>query len=103
MVIFGDLYYLFCNGQGHYIHFYKNKYYKLTPILIQFFSTTPMQASVSEWNSLLCYLLLLIILLSLKEKVCYILHSNPIYSTIALFAPPFPQSYRVLVLELQAR
>ena len=37
-----------------------------------------MQASVSDWNNLLLYLLL-IKLLSLKVKVCYILHSIQSY------------------------
>ena len=50
-----------------------------------------MQASVSEWNNLLCYLLL-IILLSVKIKVCYILLFSSIYSAIAPFAPSLPQS-----------
>ena len=40
---------------GHYIHFYKNKYNKLTPILLIHLFWSPMQASVSEWNNLLCY------------------------------------------------
>ena len=42
------------NGQW-YIHFYKNKYNKLTPILLIHLFRSPMQASVSEWNNLLCY------------------------------------------------
>ena len=40
---------------GHYIHFYKNKYNKLTPILLIHLFRPPMQASVSEWNNPLCY------------------------------------------------
>ena len=61
-----------------------------------------MQASVSGWNNLLCYLLL-ILLLSLKVKVCYILHSSPIHSAIAVFAlTPSPNPIKSLALELQA-
>ena len=42
-------------ANGHYIHFYKNKYNKLTPILLIHLFRPPMKASVSEWNKLLCY------------------------------------------------
>ena len=48
-----------------------------------------MQVSVSEWKNLFCYLLL-IILLSLKVKMCYVLHSSPIHSAIAPFTPASP-------------
>ena len=40
---------------GHYIHFYKNKYNKLTPVLLIHLFRPPIQASVSEWNNLFCY------------------------------------------------
>ena len=40
---------------GHYIHFYKNKYNKLTPILLIHLFWPPMEARVSEWNNLLRY------------------------------------------------
>ena len=39
---------------GHYIHFYKNKYNNVTPILLIHLFWSPMEASVSEWNNLLC-------------------------------------------------
>ena len=68
----------------------------------------------TEWNNLLCYLPLIdndIVVRYLKMKVCW-LHSAfqscntvPTYSFshCTLCSSPLPQSYRVLVLELQAR
>ena len=59
---------------GHYIHFYKNKYNKLTPILLIHLFQHPMQASVegTEWNNLMhCYLLLTFCILQLKTLRTY--------------------------------
>ena len=54
--ILGDSYlYISVMVNGHYIHFYKKKYNKLTPLLSIHLFRSPMQASVNEGNNLLCY------------------------------------------------
>ena len=92
----------------HYIHFFKNKYKKLTPILLIYLFWPPRASKCewnsSEWNNLLCYLLLIISIIvtsKSKLKVCYILHSSPMNIHSAFI--PLPQYYWVLVLELQAK
>lgn len=80
---------------GHYIHFFKNKYNKLTPILLIHLFWPPRASKCewnsSEWNNLLCYLLLIIPIIVVsksKLKVCYILHSSPMNIHSAIIPPP---------------
>ena len=47
--------YISVMANGHYINFYKKKYNKLSPTLWIHLFWPPIEASVSEWNNLLCY------------------------------------------------
>ena len=80
---------------GRYIHFFKNKYNKLTPILSIYLFWPPRASKCewnsSEWNNLLCYLLLIIYIIvtsNSKLKVCYILHPSPMNIHSAIIPPP---------------
>ena len=92
---------------GHYIHFYKNRYNKVNPILLVHLFLPPC-ASKCEWMeqplSVTYYWSYIII----SKSKCVLNSASQSYSfshcTLRSLSPnPVPKSYRVLVLELQAR
>ena len=107
-------------NNGHYIHFSFTKISIINWLLmlIHLFQTPhASKCGWTEWNSLLCYLqyhwLIMILLFSISKNKSVLatfcipvlqpnaIHSQPLPTPFA--PPPSPQSYWVLVLELQAR
>ena len=112
MIILGDFErqlatYISAMVNGHCIHFYKNKYNKLTPSYI--INTFILTTQCKRVNETTCSATILLttdyIVISKGKGVLHCTFCIPVLfiQTLHTLLLTLPQSYRVLVFELQGR